>query len=166
MAPNGYNLKGGGGHGRHHPDTIKLISEKNKGRKLPPRTAEALKHHSEARMGNKNHNFGKPITEDRRTKLSNAIKKIWEERKKNGTFDEYIKKIKDKSTSNTVFEKGRVSSNRKAVGRYDDKDNLLETYESTVEAGLKMGIHSSTIAKVCRGIKSYKKAAGFIWKFM
>ena len=151
LAPNGYNLKGGGSHGRHHPDTIKLISEKNKGRKLPPRTAEASKHHSEAKMGNKNHNFGKQITEERREKLSNAMKKVWKERRKVYT---------------PPFKKGNISVNKKKVGKYDNENNLIETFESTVEAGLKMGIHSSTIAKVCRGVKSYNTAAGFLWKFL
>lgn len=33
LAPNGYNLRGGGGNkGKHHPDTVKLMSEKLKGR--------------------------------------------------------------------------------------------------------------------------------------
>jgi len=161
LSPNGYNLKSGGSHGRHHPETIKLISEKLKGRQLTPVTDEIRRKNSQSKMGNKNHNFGKSITEERRIKLSNSIKKIWQERRDNGTFNEYIK------NSSVLFsQKGHISPNRKAVGKYDDKGNLLETYTSTVEAGEKIGISSSTIACVCRGVKSYKTAGGFIWKFL
>jgi group I intron endonuclease len=158
LVPNGYNLKSGGDNSRHHPETKKLISEKLKGRLLTPSTPELRKKQSEARLGSKNHNFGKSITEERRAKLSAAHKKIWQERRNNGTIEEYIRP--------TVFKKGHVSSKRKQVGKYDDKDNLLETYASTVEAGLKVGISSSTIACVCRGVKSCKTAGGFIWKYL
>jgi group I intron endonuclease len=161
LSPKGYNLKSGGRHGRHHPETIKLISEKLKGRQLTPVTDEIRRKNSQSKMGDKNHNFGKSITEERRIKLSNAIKRIWQERRDNGTFNEYIK-----NSSVPFSQKGRISPNRKAVGKYDDKGSLLETYTSTVEAGLKMGISSSTIACVCRGVKSYKTAGGFIWKFL
>jgi hypothetical protein len=65
-----------------------------------------------------------------------------------------------------ALKKNHISPNRKPVGRYDDKGILLESYTSTVEAGLKVGISSSTIAKVCRGVPSYKTAAGFILKFL
>jgi len=158
LVPNGYNLESGGNNSQCHPETKKLISEKLKGRLLTPSTPELRKKQSEARLRNKNPNFGKAITEERRAKLSAAHKKIWQERKKNGTFDKYIQ--------TAVFKKGHISRNRKQVGKYDDKGTLLETYASTVEAGLKVGISSSTIACVCRGVKSCKTAGGFLWKYL
>jgi group I intron endonuclease len=160
LAPNGYNLESGGNNSKCHPETKKLISEKLKGRLLTPITPELLKKRSEAIMGSKNHNFGKKITEVRRSKLSNAIKKIWQERRDNGTFDLYVQ------TPPIVFEKGRISENRKGVGKYDDKGTLLETYASTVEAGEKNNVHRQSISKVCNGNRKYKTAGGFVWKFL
>jgi group I intron endonuclease len=165
IAPNGYNLASGGNNSKCHPETKRLISEKLKGRLLVPITDEIRRKQSLARMGEKNHNFGKKITEERKDKLSKSIKKIWQERRDNNTFDSYIEKILENNKGGIV-KKGRISVNRKAVGKYNENGNLLETFTSTVEAGLKMGIHSSNIAKVCRGTKSYKTAAGFYWKFL
>ena len=166
LSPNGYNLESCGNNSKCHPETKKLISEKLKGRQLTPVTDELRRKNSESKLGSKNHNFGKAITEERRKKLSSAIKKLWQERRDNGTYNEYIKKINEGSKLNILFKKNHISPNRKPVGRYDDKGILLESYTSTVEAGLKVGISSSTIAKVCRGVPSYKTAAGFIWKFL
>lgn len=166
IAPNGYNLESGGNNSKCHPETKKLISEKLKGRLLVPITDEIRRKQSLARMGEKNHNFRKKITEERREKLSEAIKKIWQERRDNNTFNSYIEKIRETNNKCGLFKKGQISSNRKAVGKFDNNGNLLETFTSTVDAGLKMGIHSSIIAKVCRGTKSYKTAAGYCWKYL
>jgi group I intron endonuclease len=168
IAPNGYNLQAGGNNSKCHPETKKLISDRLKGRLLTPITDELRKKQSEARMGRKNHNFGKKITNERKLKLSSSIKKIWQERRDNNTFDSFVDLIKENNNrSNSVyFKKGNPSPKRKQVGKYNEEGNLLETFNSTIEAGIKMGVHSSNIAKVCRGVKSYKTAAGFIWKFI
>ena len=62
--------------------------------------------------------------------------------------------------------KGQLSNRRQPVGKYDKEGNLLETYASTVEAGLAVGIGRTAIGAVCRNIKGQKTAAGFIWKFI
>ena len=157
LVPNGYNLRAGGMNSKQHPESIRLRVEKNKGRKYGPLSENTKKKLSDGRLGNKNPNFGKKITKERQTKLSERMKKIWQKRREDNTFESHV-------SSN--FIKGNISVNRKKVGKYDDSGNLLIEYESTIEAGLQTGILHSTIAKVCRGVKYYKKAGGFVWKFI
>jgi group I intron endonuclease len=157
LVPNGYNLREGGMNSKQHPESIQLRVEKNKGKKYGPLSDAIKKKLSDEKIGNKNPNFGKKITKERQTKLSEGMKKIWQKRREENTFESHI-------SSN--FIKGGISLNRKKVGKYDDTGNLLVEYKSTIEAGLQTGILHSTIAKVCRGVKYYKKAGGFIWKFL
>lgn len=157
LVPNGYNLRAGGMNSKQHPESIRLRVEKNKGIKYGPLSENTKKKLSDGRLGNKNPNFGKKITKERQTKLSERMKKIWQKRREDNTFESHV-------SSN--FIKGNISVNRKKVGKYDDSGNLLIEYESTIEAGLQTGILHSTIAKVCRGVKYYKKAGGFVWKFI
>jgi group I intron endonuclease len=157
LVPNGYNLREGGKNSRQHPETIQKISDKLKGRRLTEITDEIRKKLSESGKGEKNSNYGKKISEEGRKILSDGMKKIWEERKKNG-----IPFKTNNSNNKNLF----IGANKKTVGKYDDNDNLLEHYESTVQAGLKNNIHHSVISKVCRGTKYYKKAGGFVWKFI
>jgi group I intron endonuclease len=164
LAPNGYNLREGGMNSKQHPDTIKKRNEtRNKtlnDRKLqglpllPPATNEQKKKQSERMKGIKR---GK-MSDKQKEKLSDTYKKLWQERKENGSFDSY-KPINLRTTSG-------ISPNRKRVGKYDEHDILLEEYESTVDAGAKNKISHSSIAKVCRCAPSYKTAGGFIWKFL
>jgi group I intron endonuclease len=71
LAPNGYNLDAGGKNSKHHPDTIKLLSELNKGDKNPQFgrvwtedekntlwTPEVRSEKSKSVSGNKNPNYG------------------------------------------------------------------------------------------------------------
>ena len=62
LAPNGYNLESGGNNSKCHPDTIKLLSELNKGDKNPAYgkkwTNEEREQKSLSIRGNKNPNYG------------------------------------------------------------------------------------------------------------
>ncbi len=161
LVPNGYNLKEGGLSSRCHPDTKKLLSQVLKGRVTCPRTPEIQAKMTATLHSRPNPNLGKLITDDRRDKLSKSMKKVWDKRREDGTLDKY------KKNNTTLFGmKGGVSPNRKCVGKYDKEGNLLDTYSSTVEAGLAVGIGRTAIGAVCRGVKSQKTAAGFVWKFL
>ena len=72
LSPNGYNLNSGGGNKKHHPDTIKKLSELNSGKKNPQYgrkwtqeekdivwTQEIREQKSKVVSGNKNPNYGK-----------------------------------------------------------------------------------------------------------
>jgi group I intron endonuclease len=154
LVPNGYNLREGGKNSRQHPETIQKISDKLKGRRLTLITDEIRKKISESAKGEKNSNYGKKNSEERRKVLSEGMKKLWEGRKKNGIFNI--------SNNKNLF----TGANKKAVGKYDDNGNLLEQFDSTVNAGKIIGIHHSTISKVCNENPKYKRAGGFIWKFI
>jgi group I intron endonuclease len=154
LVPNGYNLREGGMNSKQHPESIKLRADKNRGKVYGPLSDSTKKKLSEGRLGNKNPNFGKIITKERKAKLSASMKKVWDER------------IKNNLPINSNFIKDCISPNRKRVGKFNEEGILLEVFDSTCEAGLKIGISHSTIAKVCRGVKYYKTAAGFLWKFL
>lgn len=169
LAPNGYNLREGGMNSKQHPDSIKLRMETRKktldDRRshglplLPPATEEQKKKLSASLKGKKR----EKMSDEQKVKISEAYKKIWEERRKNNTFDEHIKKM---TKGNGNFVKGGPSPRRKRVGKYDDKGTLLEEYDSTVEAGIKNNISHQYISKVCKGVKYCKTAGGFVWKFL
>jgi len=72
ICPNGYNLKRGGMNSKHHPNTLKKLSELNKGEKNPQYgrkwtedeinsvwTPEFREKRIEQTIGNKNPNYGK-----------------------------------------------------------------------------------------------------------
>jgi group I intron endonuclease len=165
LSPNGYNLKAGGKNSKHHPDTLKKMSESLKGRAGNVMTPELRKKLSECHKGEKNGNFGKPMSEEQKNKIRQTIlnKNNKEESNKNNK-EELNKKISDGVKK--WLEKNPNKINRKKVGKYDKEDKLIEVYKSTLEAGKENNIHHSVIGKVCRGVKSYKTAAGFVWKFL
>jgi group I intron endonuclease len=69
LAPNGYNLKIGGNSSRHHPDTIKKISESLKGRITNPKSIgkKLTEEHKEK--------LRKSFTDERRKQISELNKK-------------------------------------------------------------------------------------------
>jgi group I intron endonuclease len=152
LVPNGYNLREGGKNSKQHPETIEKISDKLKGRRLTPLTDDIRIKLSENSKGVNNSNYGKKISKEQKEKQSIKMKKIWEDRKNNNI-----------AINNRTLFKGE---NKKAVGRYDSNNNLLENYESIVQAGEKIGICYTSIGKVCNGNSKYKRAGGFIWKFL
>ena len=156
LAPNGYNLLEGGNNRKCHPETKKLLSEMFKGRKVPE---EQRIKQSITMTGRKRG----PLTKETRSKLSESFKKVWQERRDNGTFDLHMNKI---GGINGQFLKGQEGKNKKRVAQYDCSGNLIEEYSSAVEAGIKTNIAQSNISRVCRGGKYCKTAGGFIWKFL
>jgi group I intron endonuclease len=163
IAPNGYNLRSGGGNkGKHHADTLKLMSQKLKGRVwAPPATEETRKKLSEAMKGEKNPNFGKPMSEEQKQKISATMKgkiqagEIVYKKGKEG--------MKQASLDNLL--KGQAMYKKK-VGKYDIQGNLISVYESTEEASRQTGIHGAFIRNVCNPKKSNKTAGGFVWKYV
>ena len=150
LAPHGYNLSEGGKNSRCHPETKKRISDANKGRigKIP--SNETKRKIALAHLGKKL----PPHTKEAKEKISK------------GAIERYKRENASGIPHPWLFVKGQLSNRRKPVGKYDKEGNLLETYASTVEAGLAVGIGRTAIGAVCRNIKGQKTAAGFIWKFI
>ncbi len=161
LAPNGYNLKSGGNNSKQHPDTIQLIKERLKGRRCGPiATAETLKKKSDAMKGEKNPNYGTKISEERKKHLSAGMKASWKKRTENNTI---INVIHNNSLANLTT---RKEENKKKVGQYDINNTLIAVFDSVSEASSKTNISRGSISKVCNGVKRYKTAGGFVWKFM
>ena len=173
LVPNGYNLKEGGSNSRHNEETRRLISQNRKGKGMNVvYTEEIRKQRSERQLGEKNHNFGKPISEQQRAQISERMKEIWREKKAHGIgahentrkalqegnarrWEEYQKNKAPKEVS-----KGR----KQRIAKVDENGNILEEFESITVASKKYGINGSHIASVCRHER--KSAGGFKWKYM
>ena len=54
---------------------------------------------------------------------------------------------------------------RKKVEQYDKDNNLLNIYESIMEASKKTNIDRSNISACCKGKKKHKSAGGYIWRY-
>lgn len=113
LSPNGYNLKEGGHNSKHHPDTIKLLSDKNTGKNNPQYgrewtqeekdkiwTPEARKNRSKAVSGDKNPNYGKKcnhrkqvIQYDTKGNTISIYDSIAAAAKDNNLFESCIRKV-------------------------------------------------------------------------
>ena len=150
ISPNGYNLASGGRNKMTHPDTIKLISDKLKGRKLSKERCEKMREW----MINNNPQKGKSLSEEtkekiRKFRLTNKI--ILSENsilKRN----EALKKANNKM--------------KKKVGQYDKNHKFIKEFESIKEASRNTNVSDIGIRNVCNHKKSYYTAGGFIWKFI
>lgn len=154
LAPNGYNLRAGGGNnGKHHPDTIKLMSERLKGRQVAPHSVETRKKISEANKGAKNPNYGKKMSEEQKRKISATRK----ERIESGQ----IKYAMSKASLLNLTK----SRNRRKVTQCTITGEYISTYESVANASRQTGIPDCCIRDVLNPKKTHKTAYGFIWKY-
>ena len=160
LAPNGYNLESGGGNSKHHPDTKKKISEASKGRKASAETRTKISLNSP--------NRGKKFTEEEIQALSIAKKEMWQKKRDDGTYDDFVKKVYSHRKNEGMFKKGqaKIYDNRKAIGKYNKDGTLLETFTSTVDAAKVLGVDASRVSKVCRQLKGFKSINGFILKYL
>lgn len=169
LVPNGYNLKEGGNNSRHNEETRRLIGQNRKGKGLNViYTEEMRKQRSERQLGEKNHNYGKPISETQRAQISERMKEIWREKKAQGIgAHENTRKALLESNYRRRKEKApkEVSKGRKQrIAKLDEDGNILEEFESMALASTSTGITPSHISGVCR--QERKSAGGFKWKYM
>lgn len=150
LAPNGYNLTSGGKHRYLSQESKDKIRNTLSGKLGKPCSEETKKKISLANMGNKNGNFKKKMSNEQRKTVSETMKK---------------RNIPLTSSQINGLKIGTEICKRK-VGKYDKNGNLLEIYASMSDAALKVGLHYSTISKVCRCIGYQKTAGGFIWKYI
>ena len=177
IAPNGYNLEGGGNKNKiFHPETCKKISIALKGkkhseeRKLKNSNAQKGKKHSdEARQKMSETRKGKKrnLTDEQRQEWSNRLKghkvseetrqKVAEANKKRVWTDEARQKMSEKS-------KGRISVNRKKVGKYTLDGVLIETYDSIKEGSDKTSTPLWYISNCCNNKRKIYNE--YNWKFI
>ena len=148
LAPKGYNLKSGGKHRYLSKETKEKIGKKTANIKRSPLTEELKQKIRERMTGSKNHNFGKKMSEEQRKKIS-------ESKKKNQPTEKQLDALKEHR--NIV---------RKRIGKYDLHMNLLQEYDSALEASKDVNIHRTVIAKICKKTPHYITAGGFKWQYI
>jgi group I intron endonuclease len=140
LAPNGYNLDGGGGVNKVvHPDTRESMRQSQLGRKHPEEVKVKI---GSAQIGELNHMYGKVFTEEHRVKLRESARKSGYDHSKMAEEDK---------------------PNKVEVNQYTLEGDFLKTHESITKAAEEMGVDRTTIGNCCRG-KS-KTSCGFIWKY-
>ena len=155
LAPNGYNLREGGKNGKQHPDSNEKRRIANTGKKYKPLSDELKKIHSNNKLGEKNYNFGKKMSDEQKRKISEKQKEHWK--------NQNVNNIKINQKKLEGLKKG-IEKIKKKVNCYSLKEEFIITYESLSDGARKSGAQYSAISKCCNNI--YKTAGGFIWKFV
>ncbi len=127
VAPHGYNLQSGGDNYKAHPSTIEKMRASLTGRKV-----------NRNQSGEKNPNFGKPMSDEQKTKISNSLKG---------------KKI----------EKTRIRTPwvPRIVDKYDTDHKFIETFNTLSDAGKSIGTSGPIICKYATQGILYRN---FYWK--
>jgi group I intron endonuclease len=147
ISPNGYNLEEGGNLGKvvHQSSRVKM---------------------SEAKRGEKNYNFGRPRTEETKTKIGMAHKGL--------THTDRTKAIisaKKRGTqlgeNNSFFNKTHTPETKAklgtAVDKYTTDGEFLETFTTVTFAAHSAGIDRKNVSACLIGRQ--KTAGGFAWKY-
>lgn len=152
----GYNADNGGfSVGRCGEQTKKKISDARKGsipwNKGIPRTAEERHKMSMSHMGKtkgeKNGNYGKPMSAEAKAKLSkaNRNKPAWNKGKKNTCTKEQVQRIKETNSKPVVCVETMV------------------VYASVTEASQSVGVSITAVANCLKGKTS--KSGGYHWRY-
>ena len=158
LAPEGYNLReGGGSNGKHSEETKQKISEANLGDKCywygKTLSDETKRKMSEARKGEKNYMYGKTMNEITKQKISEA--KIGKPMSED---------VKQKISESTTGENNHAA---KRVYQYALEGTLLGSFGSCEEAGRYFKKNNGTNISICAGDKTgrHKTAYGFKWSY-
>jgi group I intron endonuclease len=155
MSPGGYNLKeGGGANGRMSGETRQKMSE--------------------SKTGEKNHNYGKPLSDESKQKNRDAHfgKRHTDKTKqkmsesKTGEKNQMYGKTHTEETIQKMSElkSGEKNSCSKKVYQYDLGGKYVQSFGSCGEAGLCIEKDSSIISKCARNKR--KTAYGFKWSYV
>jgi group I intron endonuclease len=149
LVPNGYNLREAGNNGRHNEETKKKISQTVISN-CSKMTVEERKEKFGKLVGEKNHNFGKKWSLERKLAFSKIMKSVH-------------KKIIN--PNNNL--KGLVSSNerkKKKVSCFTFSGEFVASYESILQASKMNNCAPRGISDCCKG--KYRSNKGFVWKFV
>jgi group I intron endonuclease len=196
LAPEGYNLKeGGGSNGKLSEETKQRISEAKQNM-----SEETRRKMSEATRGDKNHNYGKTKSEETKQKMSKAHtgktlnkeyrKKISEATRgdKNHNYgkpksEETKQKMskaqlgeKNHNYGKTMSEETRQKMSKARLGekhhkskrvyQYDLNGTFIDSYASCGEAGRHFKKSGVNISACARGVTGYKTAYNFKWSYI
>ena len=68
------------------------------------------------------------------------------------------------TTTNKNLNYGKKSVHRKSVGMYNDRGELVKTFDSIYQASKLSGVNERSISGTCN--KHQKSAGGYAWKFL
>jgi group I intron endonuclease len=175
LAPDGYNLREGGGScGKLSEETKRRISEAQRGNirteetkhKISEtltgiiRTEETKQRMSDSKKGDKHPLFGKTASEDTKQKMSESrLGKVSSEETKQRLSES------KKGDKNPMYGKnGEKNHNSKKIYQYDLDGNFIRSYEACEEAGRYLNKNGSNISMCARGDRP--TAYGFKWSYV
>lgn len=134
-------------------------------------TEERRSNFKKLMSGENNPNYGKPLSDETKAKLSSALKGrvITEEsRKKRSETMKGVPKSDETRKRMSEAQKNRVrpvARSKKAITieQYDTNGNLLKVFASLKDASLEVGCQSSGISLCLKG--RLKTSGGFVWKY-
>lgn len=144
LSPNGYNLKEGGGNGKHSEETKQKMSDSRKGEKNV----------NYGKIGEKNHLYKIPLSEETKQKLR---KPRSEETKQ--------KMRKPKSEEHKQHMSGANNYKSKTVYQYDLSGIFIRSFGSTEEASRHLGKNNGATIRRC-ALGKLKKAHGYKWSYI
>jgi group I intron endonuclease len=147
ISPNGYNLEGGGNFGKIiHPSSRLMMRE--------------------AKLGEKNFNFGKPRTEEAKINIGLAHKGLTHTEETKARISSK-KKGTQLGENNPFFNKTHTSEMKAklgtAVDKYTKDGEFLETFTTVTFAADSAGINRKNVSACLVGRQ--KTAGGFVWKY-
>lgn len=159
IAPHGYNLQSGGDNFKSHPSSVEKMRAKLTGRKGPKLTDEQKEAIRLRVSGERNPNFGKPMSAEQRKKIS-------ETRKKRFTLGLYT--IPKPLNRNISGLKLGFEANKKKVAQYDG-EKLIAMYDSISDAARAVCGSFTPISRCVddrEKYKYYKTHKGFTWRLV
>ena len=128
----------------------------------------------ELMSGEKNHNFGKPMSDETRKKLSESLKgRVISEETRQKTSqtmkgvrksEETRQKMKEAANNRTnKMPTGKDHHKSKSINQCDLSGNIVRTFESIHQAAKELSLQTSGISLCCRG--KLKTSGGFVWKY-
>ena len=148
LVPGGYNLREAGNNGLQNEETKNKISRTVKEYYSKMTSNERKRKYGDHQRGEKNHNFGKKWSLEKRQRLSKTMKTAHRNSKNNNTTG--------------LMEANKLR--KKKVSCYTKAGDFVATYDSISEAGRIRGCTSGGISACCRG--KYKSNKGLVWKFV
>jgi group I intron endonuclease len=147
ISPNGYNLEEGGNLGKIiHPSSRVLMRE--------------------AKLGEKNFNFGKPRTEEAKINIGLARKGLTHTEETKARISSK-KRGTQLGENNPFFNKTHTSEMKSklgtAVDKYTKDGAFLETFTTVTFAAHSAGIDRKNVSACLVGRQ--KTAGGFVWKY-
>ena len=165
LAPDGYNLReGGGNRGKHSEESKQKNRDAHLGEKHnffgKKHTKKTIQKMSEAKLGEKHNFFGKKHTEETKQKQREALQ---------GEKNHMYGKTPSEETKQKQREalQGEKHPSSKTVYQYDMENTLVRTFASTREAARHLGKkHGNAHISLCaRGLSAYDYIYGFKWSY-